>query len=209
MEKRNGGRSMNSYKVAGMKIGIVPKYNPITQKEYCSVPAVLQMIQERRGLRLFTQDLIGHHLGLVVPADKAHLYRIVRTGMEPETGWGTQIYKSEYSINAYFGRAGLPLKFQTHHARTIDDVSEFLAENLTKDNDVGVCFNGRLLYGHGDVEHLSLIQEFEPGSDEITVVDPGIGLPKLRKVRLSRLLQILEKSKTNSLHGFWVFSSME
>jgi hypothetical protein len=113
MEKRNGGRSMNSYKVAGMKIGIVPKYNPITQKEYCSVPAVLQMIQERRGLRLFTQDLIGHHLGLVVPADKAHLYRIVRTGMEPETGWGTQIYKSEYSINAYFGRAGLPLKHIT------------------------------------------------------------------------------------------------
>jgi len=200
---------MVNYRVVGMKIGTVPKYNAITEKEYCCVPAVLQMIQERKGLRLFTQDIIGHHLGLVVPAEKAHQYRIVRTGQEPDTGWGVQIHDSQYSINNYFFKVGLPLKVETYHASDIGDVESFLAENLTKDNDVAVCFNSKSLFGHGDSEHVSLIQELEPDADEVTIIDPGIGVPKERKVRLSRLVQILEKADRGSLNGLWVFSELQ
>ena len=200
---------MINFRVVGMKIGTVPKYSPVTEKEYCCVPAVLQMIQERRGLRLFTQDIIGHHLGLVVPADKAHQYRIVRTGQEPEAGWGVQIREDEYSINNYFFKVSLPLKMVSYHARDIGDVESFLAENLTRDNDVAVCFNSRSLFGHGDPEHVSLIQEFEPEVDEVTVIDPGMGVPKERKVHLSRLMQILEKTEPDSLHGFWIFSEIQ
>jgi hypothetical protein len=197
---------MINFRVVGMKIGIVPKYTPVTEKEYCCVPAVLQMIQERRGLRLYTQDIIGHHLGLVVPADKAHQYRIVRTGQEPETGWGIQIREDEYSINNYFFKVGLPIRMDTYHATDIGDVESFLAENLTRDNDVAVCYNSRSLFGHGDPEHVSVIQELEPEVDEVTLIDPGMGVPKERKVHLSRLVQILEKADRDSLHGFWVFT---
>lgn len=197
---------MINFRVVGMKIGIVPKYTPVTEKEYCCVPAVLQMIQERRGLRLYTQDIIGHHLGLVVPADKAHQYRIVRTGQEPETGWGIQIREDEYCINNYFFKVGLPLRMDAYHAGDIGDVESFLAENLTRDNDVAVCYNSRSLFGHGDPEHVSVIQELEPEVDEVTMIDPGIGVPKERKVHLSRLVQILEKADRDGMHGFWVFT---
>lgn len=199
---------MGNYKVMGTRIGIVPKYNPITEKEYCSIPAVLQMIQERRRLRLFTQDIIGHHLGLVVPAEKAHLYRIVRTGQKPDTGWGTQIRQDEYSINNYFYKVGLPLKHEVHHARDIADACAFLAENLTRDNDTGVYYNSKSLFGHGDPEHVALIQELDPEGDEVTLIDPGIGVPKVRKVGLSRLVQILEKAERGDLFGFWIFSEV-
>jgi hypothetical protein len=197
---------MSNYKVMGTKIGIVPKYKPVTEKEYCCVPAVLQMIQERRGLRVFSQDIIGHHLGLVVPAEKAHLYRIVRTGNKPDTGWGTQIRESDYSVNNYFGKVGLPLRVDVYHARYLRDGSSFIAGNFTRDNDVAVCFNSRSLFGEGSTEHVALVQELEPDGDEVTLVDPGVNVPKERKVRLSRLVQILEKAKPDGLQGFWVFS---
>jgi hypothetical protein len=199
---------MNNYKVVGMKIGIVPKYNAIVEKEYCCVPAVLQMIQERRGLRLFTQDIIGHHLGLVVPPERAHLYRIVRTGQKPETGWGTQIRENEYSLNSYFSKVDLPLRVDIHHARDVRDACSFIAENLTRDNDVAVCFNSRSLFGEGSTEHVALIQELEPEGDEVKLIDPAVGMPKERKVRLTRLLQILEKAEPGGLQGFWVFSEV-
>jgi len=69
-----------------MKISIIPKYNLKTEKEYCCVPAVLQMVQERRGLESSSQEEIGYQLGLIVPKEKAHLFSKVRTGRIPKTG---------------------------------------------------------------------------------------------------------------------------
>lgn len=90
-----------------MKISITPKYNPKTEKPYCCVPAVLQMIQERRGLDFASQDEIGYQLGLIVPTKKAYSFSKVRTGRMPKTGWGTQTNKKQCSINNYFFRNNL------------------------------------------------------------------------------------------------------
>jgi hypothetical protein len=46
-----------------MKISIIPKYNLKTEKKYCCVPAVLQMVQERRGLEFSSQEEIGYKKG--------------------------------------------------------------------------------------------------------------------------------------------------
>jgi hypothetical protein len=46
-----------------MKISIILKYNLKTEKKYCCVPAVLQMVQERRGLEFSSQEEIGYKKG--------------------------------------------------------------------------------------------------------------------------------------------------
>lgn len=188
-----------------MKISITPKYNPKKEKPHCCVPAVLQMIQERRNLEFASQDEIGYQLGLIVPKEKVSLFSKVRTGRMPKTGWGTQTSKKQYSINNYFVKNNLPLKLTIYSVEEVEDIPEFVIQNLMNDNDIIICYNSQLLFGDGDIEHVSLIQEIETEHDELTIVDPAIGIPKIRKTKLSRLIRIL-KSQVSKQGGFWIIS---
>ena len=190
-----------------MKISITPKYNLKTEKEYCCVPAVLQMIQERRGLKFTSQDEIGYQLGLIVPKEKVHLFSKVRTGRKPKTGWGTQTSKKQYSINNYFITNNLPLKLTLYNIEAIDNVSDFIIKNIMNDNDIIIRYNSQLLWGNGDTDHVSLIQEIE--NKELTIVDPAIGVPKIRKIRLSQLIRVLKTYEASSQCGFWIVSRIE
>jgi hypothetical protein len=187
-----------------MKISVTPKYNPKTEKPYFCVPAVLQMIQERRGLEFASQDEIGYQLGLIVPQENAHLFSKVRTGRMPKTGWGTQTSKEQYSINKYFVKNNLPLKLTIYGVQEVGNVSEFVVQNLVNGNDIIVCYNSQLLFGDGDIEQVSLIQEIDTKNDELTIVDLAIGVPKVRKTRLSKLIRVLKTHETSSLGGFWI-----
>ena len=189
-----------------MKIGITPEYIPKTEIPYCCVPAVLQMIQGRRGLGFTSQDEIGYQLGLIVPKEKAHLFSKVRTGRMPNTGWGTRTSEKQYSINNYFVKNNLPLKLTICSAQDVENVAEFVIQNLVKDNDIIICYNSQLLFGDGDTEHVSLIQEFDTENNEITIVDPATVVAKIRRAKFSRLIQVLKSYETNRLGGFWIVS---
>jgi len=189
-----------------MKISITPKYNPKTEKEYCCVPAVLQMIHDRRGLKYASQDEIGYQLGLIVPKEKVHLYSKALTGRMPKSGWGTQTNKKQYSINNYFVKNNLPLKLTIHSVQEIESVSKFVIQNLKKDNDIIICYNSQLLFGSGDIEHVSLIEGIDTENNELTIVDPAIGVPKIRKIKLSKLIQVLESYRISKIGGFWIVS---
>lgn len=189
-----------------MKINIIPKYNLKTEKEYCCVPAVLQMVQERRGLEFSSQEEIGYQLGLIVPKEKAHLFSKVRTGRIPKTGWGTQTSKKQYSINNYFIKNNLPLELTICNVQEIKNVSEFVIQNLMNDNDIIICYNSQFLFDDGDIENVSLIQEIETENDKLTIVDPAIGVPKVRKTKLSMLIRVLKSHEASMLIGFWIVS---
>ena len=189
-----------------MKIGITPEYIPKTEIPYCCVPAVLQTIQGRRGLGFASQDEIGYQLGLIVPKEKAHLFSKVRTGRMPNTGWGTRTSEKQYSINNYFVKNNLPLKLTICSAQDVENVAEFVIQNLVKDNDIIIWYNSQLLFGDGDTEHVSLIQEFDTENDEITIVDPATGVAEIRRAKFSRLIQVLKSYETNRLGGFWIVS---
>ena len=192
-----------------MKISITPKYNPKTEKEHCCVPAVLQMIQVRRGLKFNSQDEIGYQLGLIVPKEKVHLFSRVRTGRMPKTGWGTQSSKKQYSINNYFIKNNIPLKLTIHNTKDIENVSEFVIQNLSSNNDIIICYNSQILFDNGDVEHVSLIQEIDTEKNELAIVDPAIDVPKIRKTNLSRLTRALKFHKVSRIGGFWVVSGIK
>ncbi len=181
-----------------------PPYKPITQKPYCCVPACISMILDRRNILHETQDEIGYELGLIVPKDKAHLFTKVRTGEKPVAGYGTQVDKEEYSINNYFKKNNINLKEKYFFVKDIPDVKDFIISNIKKNNDIMVCFNNKILYGSGDWGHVSLIQGIE--KDTVFLVDPEKDVPKIRKVKLDKLISAIEYHGKEKRGGFWLIS---
>lgn len=77
------------------------RYDSITERPFCCVPAVLQMIQAKRGIRSKSQEEIGWDLGLIVPPEVKSAFTKVRTGPEPRAGYGTQTSNSEEDASGY------------------------------------------------------------------------------------------------------------
>lgn len=172
----------------------------MTEKPYCCVPAVLQMILKRRRLKNLSQEEIGWELGLTVPKEKTHLFKKVRTNKRPpKYGWGTKTYKKEFSINNFFVKKKLPLVCITYSLKNIKNISQFITSHLQGNHDIVVCYNSQVLFNDGDREHVSLIQSIDGYS--ITLIDPALGVPKIRKTTLPKLLQTLLPQK-----AFWIIT---
>ena len=186
---------------------MVPAYKRIKEKDYCCVPAVLQMIQARRGLAYDSQDEIGYQLGLIVPPERAHKFTRVRTGSEPAAGYGTQTSLAEFSITGYFKRNRLPLKLSLIQPQTIEELGDQLTASISADDDVIICCNSRLLFGDGDLEHVLLVQEFDTASGGLLVVDPAATAPDLRETTLDRLFEVLDIHNGSRHAGLWIVSS--
>lgn len=196
------------YDGSTMQILVIPAYKPITEKDYCCVPAVLQMIQGRRGLRYNSQDEISYQLGLIVPQDLEQKFLKVRTGPKPQTGYGTQTSKEEFSIRNYFRRNSIPLKFIKLQLQTAGELHSRLSTSIQAGDDVIICYNSRLLFGDGDIEHVSLIQEFDTETGDLVVVDPAIGAPKLRKTTIERLFETFNAHDVSNNGGLWIVSAV-
>lgn len=151
-----------------------------------------------------SQDEIGYELGLTVPKEQAHLYIKARTGKKPIAGWGTQVGKKHYSINHFFKKSNIGLKETYFFVKDISDVREFIISNIKKSNDNIVCFNNEKLHGKGDWGHVSLIQGIE--EDIVSLVDPGKDVPKIRKVKLNKLIDAMEYHGKEKSGGFWLIS---
>lgn len=182
------------------------RYDPITEKPFCCVPAVLQMIQLRRGLRSMTQDEIGWELGLLVPPGMKCEFSKVRTGPEPLAGYGTQTSKSEFSIEKYFDRNQLPLFIKRFSPSSLNEMITIIDVALAQDNDIVLCFNSQLLFGAGDTEHVSLIEEFNMAKGHVVVVDPAIGAPKRRITTIVEIFKTLQNHKVSKIGGLWIIS---
>jgi hypothetical protein len=182
------------------------KYNPISEKPYCCVPAVLQMIQARRSLPMKSQEEIGWELGLIVPSRVKQEFAKVRTGPEPRAGYGTQTSRPEFSIERYFDRNQLPLSIQRVFPSSCKEMITDITTAFVRDDDVILCFNSQLLLGDGDMEHVSLIEEFDCDTSQLTIVDPVIGVPNRRNVPLVKAFETIQNHIASDIGGLWIVS---
>ena len=180
------------------------RYDPIVEKPYGCVPAVLQMILARRGLPCMSQDEIGWELGLLVPPGLKSAFAKVRTGPMPPAGYGTQILKPEFSIENYFNRNHLPLSIQRVSPSSLDALISAIETALDRDNDVVLCFNSRRLFGDGDSEHVAIIEAFNKTSGQVTLVDPAIGAPKRRNAAVESVFATIQEHTVSPLGGIWI-----
>ena len=185
------------------------RYDPITEKPYCCVPAVLQMILGRRGLCSTSQDEIGWELGLIVPPEIKYEFTKVRTGSKPRAGYGTQISKPEFSIEKYFDHKQLPLSMTRILPSSFKELISTIGTALAQDDDIVICYNSQLLFGDGDIEHVSLIEEFNKRSGAVTVVDPAIGSPKRRITTIAEIFKTIQNHNVSEIGGLWIISERE
>jgi len=190
----------------GKPVKIVPPYRRRVELPYCCVPAVLQMVFERRRMRVPEQEDIGYELGLVVPEEIAHRFLRVRTGPQPPSGWGTQVGLEEFSIQRYFDRHRLSLRIVRYLATEIVDLGTFLADHLERGDNIVACFDRKHLLGRGDTEHVALVQALHRGS--VVLVDPAEDSLDLYRVELARLAEALCARTTGQL-GLWVISGRD
>lgn len=192
-----------------MHVKISMRYDPITEKPYCCVPAVLQMILKRRGLPFMTQDEIGWDLGLIVPPEAASGFTSVRTGPMPRAGYGTRTSNPEFSIESYFDRRGLPLSIMRISPVSLDELIPIIVAALAQGDDIVLCFNSRVLFGDGDIEHVSLIEAFAIDSGRVTVVDPAIDAPKRRNTTIADIFKTIRNHDASEIGGLWIISGRE
>jgi len=185
-------------------VKITPPYRRRVELPYCCVPAVLQMVFERRQMAVPEQEEIGYELSLIVPEEIAHRFRCVRTGPRSPSGWGTRVGLKKFSIQRYFDRHRLPLRIVRYLATEIVDLEIFLADHLEGGDDIVVCFDQWHLLGRGNTEHVALMQALHRGS--VILVDPAEDSPDLYRVELARLAEALCGRTTGQL-GLWVISS--
>jgi len=185
------------------------RYDPITEKAYCCVPSVLQMIQARRGVPIMSQDEIGWELGLLVPPEIKSEFTKVRTGPEPQAGYGTQTSKPEFSIEKYFDCNQLPLSITRFSPSSLKEMISNIEVALKQENDIVLCFNSQLLFGDGDIGHVSLIEEFNKENGHVTVIDPAIEAPKRRITTIVEIFKTIQNHNVSEIGGLWIISERE
>lgn len=180
-----------------MKAKISPGYKIIDQKPYCCVPACIQMILYRRNLDVIEQEDIGIDLGLVVPKEEKYNFKNVPAGRIPKEGYGTRINIKKYSLNEFFKKRNLPLVSMYSAVNDIENVPEYIGQNISLGNDLLVCFRSSNNSGHA-----SLIEEID--DDIVTLVDPE---PKIKKVSSSNLIKSVKEH--NQFGGFWLIETIK
>lgn len=199
---------------------IVPKdsrYVPFTQQRYCCAPACILMIMYRRGIPLVPQELLGHHLGLVVPKEVRGLFWNVHAAKQrPPAGYGTRASEPRYSAERAFRKLKIPLKETFHPLRNFDDGSfrKFLKAVEREDRDVLVCFDQRVLSGERKTKrgyrqgHLCVIDRVDLKNDAVRLIDPSVKQPKWRTVKIGNLKRAMEWHWPGSA-GFWEFTNRD
>ena len=183
------------------------RYDHITEKPYCCVPAVLQMIQARRGLSSMSQDEIGWELGLIVPAEVKSEFIKVRTGPKPLVGYGTQVSNPQFSIEKYFVRNSLPLSIKKVSATSVLELGFIIVSALNQDDDIVLCLNSLHLFGEGDIEHVFLIEKYNEAFSQVTVVDSAIGAPIHRITTVDSIFETIQNHNVSTLAGLWIVSA--
>ena len=153
-----------------------------------------------------SQDEIGWELGLIVPPEIESEFMKVRTGSKPQAGYGTQTSKPKFSIERYFDSNQLPLSIARVSPSTLRELISTIDSAIGQDNDIILCFNSQLLFGEGDIEHVSIIEEFNKDSGQITVVDPAIGLPKRRSTTIAEVFRTIQNHDVSEIGGLWIIS---
>lgn len=194
-----------------MKHSIVPKdsrYIPLVQERSCCVPACISMIMYRHGLPLLPQQLIGHHLGLVVKKEDLRLFWNIPTGKRPPGGYGTRSYIPKYEVNRALARLKIPLrmKFWPIAGFTDKEAIGFLGKISSSKKDFIACFDhGELRGDHIPGGHVALVDKVDLKKKEVRLLDPQQSQPKWRIVKISKLIQAMRFHGGENMSGFWEF----
>lgn len=191
---------------------IIPKptrYVPLTQQKWCCVPTCIQMVMLRHTIPLQPAELIGYHMGLVVPKEDLLFFYNARTGPKPPSGYGTQAGKVAYGPNRVFKKLGIPLKMSwslINKFKTIDSFRVYLLDVSKKDTDVLICYDWPTLFGIKDAEHgghVCVLDTVFLKEDIVRFIDPSAFAAKWISVKIPELYEAMKFHGKEKGGGFW------
>ncbi|MFA5155146.1 MAG: hypothetical protein WC453_01815 [Patescibacteria group bacterium] len=182
---------------------IIPKdtrYIPLTQQNSCCVPTSLSMVMYRQGLPLLPQELLGYHLGLILDKKHKDLFWNARTGKRPATGFGTQMHRKEFSINAVFKKLKIPLRAAAYPINSFKNKSaliSFIGHEIKTDQDLVVLLASDILNNtkkHNG--HACVIDRIYTSRNIIRLVDPAATQAKWREISLDKFIKAVKSHPT-------------
>jgi len=190
---------------------IIPKdsrYVPLTQQRFCCVPTCIQVVMLRHGMPLISAELMGYHMGLLVPKEDRGLFWNAKTGPRPATGYGVRLGRKGYEPNAVLRKLGIPLKINLIPIGKFKDLkrADVYLEELSKtDKDIVVCFDSGVLFGGRERQgHVCVVDKIYPEQKELRIIDPGSRVPKWRTVKIEKLFKAMKfHDKGSKMAGFW------
>ena len=188
---------------------ITPKdsrYVPLSQQKWCRVPACFQMVMLRHGVPLVPAELLGYHLGLIVPKSEAKNFWNARTGPKPGGGYGTQYGKPAYRPNRVFEKLGIPLRVKETTIDTIssaEDLAGRLSDIVAEDCDALICFDwGTLMNRKYHGGHVCVLDRVLPDGKSVRIIDPERG-SKWKIVKVSKLYRAMQYHGKAFKAGIW------
>lgn len=192
---------------------VVPKdsrYVPLTQQKSCCVPTCIQMVMLRNGIPLLPAEELGYHLGLTIHPSRANLFYNARVSeVRPPAGYGTQIYKPEYSPNKAFKKLNIPLKMSwslIDKFATIESFKEYLSRVESSGKDVLVCYDWPTLFDQDETDHwghVCVLDKMFIEKGEVRMIDPSPDWPKWNMVKIEKLYEAMKFHGASKSGGFW------
>lgn len=195
-----------------MTDNIIPpdsRYTPLTQQPYCCVPTCIQMIMLRHQIPLQPAELLGYHMGLVVPESDSKYFYHARTGQPWPSGYGTNISLPEYSPNAVFQKLHIPLTLSTKLIDQFPDIASFRAYLQllsTTQSDTLICYDWPSLRDPDETDHwghVCVLDRVFLDTDTIRFIDPSRSSPKWVTVTIPDLYQSMRTHGAANSAGFW------
>src|SRR3989344_4317613 len=178
---------------------IIPKdtrYVPFTQQYSCCVPTSISMVMYRLNLPLVPQELFGYHLGLIIDDKNKNLFWNARTGKRPPSGYGTQINKKQYEINAVFRKLKIPMhvtEYPIGQFETKKSLTYFMADNIKQNKDLIVILASDVLNGTRKYNgHACVIDRVYPTRNVIRLIDPLPKQPKWREFTIEKFIKAIK-----------------
>lgn len=171
------------------------------------MPTCIQMVMYRRGIPLVPAELIGYHLGLVVPKEELKYFWNGKTGKKPLAGWGTRISKKEYGPNTALNKLGIPLRMEIHLIDgfpILEDFKAYLKEIEEKNKDVLVCFDWGTLFNEDQhTGHVCVLDRVYSERRKVRIIDSEYKAPKWRIVGIKKLYEAMKFHGPKKSGGFW------
>jgi len=213
-------------------MSVVPsdsRYVPLVMQDFCAIPACISMVMLRRNLLpLVPQELLAHHLGLLLPKASSHLVFNARTCAVGEEG-RLQTHEGRFQPSLALSTLGISLRFQFVPVSEMDagHLHYLLAELSSKEDDRDVLFrfdrhilddkscapnhpNDAATAERRQQQHMCVLDQLiSEGTEEYTirVVDPAVDAPKWRTVGLARLLRAMQALDEEG--GLWLLSGLD
>lgn len=188
---------------------IIPKdsrYIPLTQQRYCCVPTCIQIIMLKYNIPLIPAELLGYHLGLIVPKDDLHNFWNGRKGRKPKAGYGTQIGEKQYSPNKAFAKLKLPLRMKFNlidKFKSVEDFTRHLKELEINDKDALLCFDWGVAVGNEFHEgHVCILDRVFLDKNVVRLIDPDKGA-KWKEFSIQKMYDAMNYHGKEKMAGVW------